>query len=86
MLDYVQNVFSMLAGKDYHLNEQEAIAFIPYLVNKVTSSHLFFLLAQKKGIRFSGETKLIQGIHNKNARSHAFLKRSPWEMNTFFLA
>ena len=34
-LEYLQGVFSMLADHDYHMQELEASAFIPYLVNKV---------------------------------------------------
>ena len=34
-LEYLQNLFNMLASEDYHLLEIEAYAFIPYLVNKV---------------------------------------------------
>ena len=34
-LEYLQAMFNMLASEDYHLQEIEAYAFIPYLVNKV---------------------------------------------------
>lgn len=36
ILDYLQNLFMTLSEKDYHLQELEAVAFIPYLINKVT--------------------------------------------------
>ena len=35
-LEYIQAVFEALAEMNYHLAEQEAHSFIPYLVNKVT--------------------------------------------------
>ena len=34
-IEYIQAVFETLAEMDYHLTEQEAVSFIPYLVNKV---------------------------------------------------
>ena len=37
-LEYIQAVFKTLAESDYHLQEPEASSFIPYLVNKVSSS------------------------------------------------
>ncbi len=34
-LAYLQDVFSLLGDADYHMHEMEAVAFVPYLVNKV---------------------------------------------------
>ncbi|XP_029636093.1 cytoskeleton-associated protein 5 isoform X2 [Octopus sinensis] len=34
-LEYIQNVFDLLAEEDYHLNDIEAVSFIPYLIQKV---------------------------------------------------
>ncbi|GAB1602380.1 cytoskeleton-associated protein 5-like isoform X1 [Argonauta hians] len=34
-LEYIQNIFDLLAVEDYHLNDIEAISFIPYLIIKV---------------------------------------------------
>jgi cytoskeleton-associated protein 5 len=41
-LEYLQGLFGLLAGQDYHLAEQEASSFIPYLVNKVNYSDKMF--------------------------------------------
>ena len=37
ILDYLQSLFDKLADEDYHLHDLEATAFVPYLVNKVSS-------------------------------------------------
>ena len=34
-LAFLQDAFSLLAEADYHMHEMEAVAFVPYLVNKV---------------------------------------------------
>ena len=36
-LDFLQALFTRLADDDYHLHDLEATAFVPYLVNKVSS-------------------------------------------------
>ena len=38
-LEYLQVVLSILADEGFHLHDLEAISFVPYLVNKVSSSH-----------------------------------------------
>ena len=45
ILEYLQTVFGNLSAQDYHLHEQEAYAFIPYLVNKVGRIELFSKLS-----------------------------------------
>ena len=37
-LEYIRELFSLLAGEDYHLYDLEANSFIPYLLNKVRKS------------------------------------------------
>ncbi len=39
-IEYMQILFAMLAEEDYHMQELEASAFIPYLVNKVSTRTL----------------------------------------------
>lgn len=41
-LEYIQNVFDLLAEEDYHLNDIEAVSFIPYLIQKVRYCGVFF--------------------------------------------
>ena len=37
-LEYLQTLFTRLSDIDYHLNELEASAFLPYFINKVCYS------------------------------------------------
>ena len=46
-LEYLQQLFTLLAEQDYHLSEFEASGFIPYLVLKVGESKD----AVRKGVR-----------------------------------
>lgn len=34
-LEYLQSIFIILAEDDYHMNDIEAVSFLPYLINKV---------------------------------------------------
>lgn len=42
-LEYLQNVFSMLAQEGYHMLDSEAASFVPYLITKVKLAVYFFV-------------------------------------------
>ena len=67
-LDYINEVFNVLANESYHLNDIEATSFIPYLVSKVGDP--------KDQIR-----NIIKGIFKRMCQVYPVSKFSPHLMD-----
>lgn len=75
-LDYLQVVFSTLAAEDYHLQEIEAVSFIPYIVNKVGDPkdnirrdvHIILQMICRVYPSSKMFNYLLEGVKSKNAK------------------
>ncbi|CAG9862957.1 unnamed protein product [Phyllotreta striolata] len=78
-LEYLQYVFSMLIETKYHITENEAASFIPYLVNKIgdpkdsVRNGVKILLKQLNMLYHVNKlfTFVMEGLKSKNARQRA---------------
>ena len=75
-LEFLQVVFNALAAEDYHLQEIEAVSFIPYLVNKVGDPkdnirrdvHIILQLICKVYPSSKLFNYLLEGVKSKNSK------------------